>query len=57
MVQVVQEGPSLAALSGSMLGQSLGQGLGNFTGDYLANKALQEAVNDPSLKDAPLSQR
>jgi hypothetical protein len=56
-MQIVQEGPSLAALSGSMLGQSLGRGLGNFTGDYFANKALQDLVNDPKLKDAPLSER
>lgn len=39
------------------LGASLGQGLNEFTGNYFANKALQGVLNDPALKDAPMSQK
>jgi hypothetical protein len=57
MVQVIQKGPSLAALTGQYLGQSLGQGLGNFMGNYQANKALEGVLNNPELKNAPQSER
>ena len=57
MVQIIERGPSLSALSGQMLGQSLGQGLGQFTGDYLATKALEDIASKPELKNAPLSER
>lgn len=40
-----------------VLGEALGMGLGEFTGQYLANKSLDEVLNDPSLKDAPISER
>ena len=40
-----------------VLGEALGMGLGEFTGQYLANKSLDEVLNDPSLKDAPMSER
>jgi len=39
------------------LGASLGQGLAEFTGNYFANKSLQNVLNDPALKDAPISQK
>lgn len=39
------------------LGQTLGEGLGSFTGSYFANKAIEKVMNDPALKDAPLSER
>lgn len=39
------------------LGPALGQGLGEFAGSYFANKALDSVINDPSLKEAPVSER
>jgi hypothetical protein len=57
MVQVIQKGPSLGALTGQMLGQSLGQGLGNFMGNYQANKALEGVINNPELQNASPSER
>lgn len=57
MVQIIQRGPSLGALSGQILGKSLGEGLGNFTGDYYANKSLQSVLANPELKNAPQSER
>ena len=57
MVQVIQKGPSLAALTGQYLGQSLGQGLGNFMGNYQANKALEGVINNPELQKASPSER
>jgi len=40
---------------GEKLGLSLGQGLGNGINSYFANKAIDDVVNDPSLKDVPQS--
>jgi DNA-binding transcriptional regulator YhcF (GntR family) len=57
MVQMFQEGPSRTSQIANVLGPALGQGLGEFTGSYFANKALEEVVNNPTLKNAPLSER
>lgn len=60
MVQVINLGPSRGQLQAEILGQGaqqLGQGLGEFMGNYFAGKALDDLSNDPSLKDAPLSER
>ena len=40
-----------------VLGQALGQGLGEFTGQYMAEKALQEAKDNPEYKNGTLSER
>lgn len=39
------------------LGPALGQGLGNFMGNYMAQKSLQKVMQDPSLKNAPMSEK
>lgn len=57
MVQMFNTGPSKGALQSAILGQALGQGLGNFTGTYFANKALQNVMDNPELKDAPPSEK
>jgi hypothetical protein len=40
-----------------MLAQALGQGIGHGVNMHQANKALDEFLNDPDLKDAPQSER
>jgi hypothetical protein len=57
MVQIVRGGPSRSSMIADILGPSLGQGLGEFTGDYFASKALDKVKNDPSLAEAPQSER
>jgi hypothetical protein len=39
------------------LAQALGEGLGEGINSHYANKALDEVINDPTLKDAPISTR
>jgi len=56
MVQVIQTGNPQGKLA-ETLGMSLGQGLGQGLNTFYANKAIDEVLNDPNLKDAPLSQK
>lgn len=57
MVQIIQMPLSPKALSQSTLAKALGEGLGNFTGSYFADKSLNKVLNDPSLQNAPLSEK
>ncbi len=41
----------------SQLGEALGMGLGEFTGSYFANKALEDVIKDPNLKNADQQER
>lgn len=56
MVQVINTGNPQGKLA-ETLGMSLGQGLGQGLNTFYANKAIDEVLNDPNLKDAPLSQK
>ncbi len=47
--------PRDAALG--QLSEALGQGLGKGLNTYYANKAIDEVLDNPELKDAPLSER
>ena len=42
---------------GEMLGMSLGKGLGKGISTFYANKALDDVLNDESMKDKPISAR
>lgn len=57
MVQFVTGYPSRSSVIGKILGESLGEGLGNYVGTHFANKDLERVLADPSLKNAPLSER
>lgn len=57
MVQFVQGMPSRSALQSKILGESIGEGLGNAVNDYFASEALQKVLDDPSLRDKPLSEK
>lgn len=57
MVQEFRPMKTHAGYLSETLGPSLGQGLSDFMGNYFANKAVEGVINDPSLKDAPLSER
>lgn len=57
MVQVIQMPLSQNEIGKQVLAQALGEGLGNFTGNYFASKSLNEVLQDPKLKNAPLSER
>ena len=39
------------------LASSLGKGLADFATNYYSNKAIEKVMNDPALKNAPLSER
>jgi hypothetical protein len=56
MVQVIKTGNPQGKLA-ETLGMSLGQGLGQGLNTFYANKAIDEVLQDPELKDAPLSQK
>ena len=57
MPQIQIVGPSRQDLMMEEVGKSLGQGLSQFTNNYMANRSLQKVLSDPSLKDAPLSEK
>lgn len=57
MVQFVTGYPSRSSMIGKILGESIGEGLGEAIGMHYANKSLEGVLNDPSLKNAPLSER
>lgn len=57
MVQFINLPQSARGKLSDSLGQSIGGGLANFTGNYFANKKLEEVLNDPSMKNAELSER
>jgi hypothetical protein len=57
MVQFFHSPTPRNILLKEQIGQSLGQGLSDFMGTYFANKSLQNVLNNPSLKDAPLSEK
>jgi hypothetical protein len=54
MVQIFETGNPQGKIA-EMLGMSLGQGLGNGLNTYYANKALNDVLEDNSMKDAPIS--
>lgn len=57
MVQFVNLPVSRKELLKEQLGMSLGKGLADFANNYFANKSMEEVINDPSLKEAPVSER
>ena len=56
-VQFVRGAPSKGAQIANILGESLGEGIGSAMGDFFANRALEGVLDDPELKDKPLSER
>lgn len=57
MVQFFQAPTPRKTLLNEQIGQSLGKGLSDFMGNYFANKSLEKVLNDPNLKNAPLSEK
>lgn len=52
MVRYLERGPDRRDLLNEQIGQSLGSGLANFSNTYFANKALNEVLDDETLKNA-----
>ena len=57
MVQFIQTQSHPTMRLAETLGQSLGKGLGEFALDYYSNRAIDNVMNDPSLKKADQSER
>lgn len=57
MVQEFSPLKSHSSYLSDALAPQLGAGLGNFLGSYFAKQALDKLRNDPSMKDAPVSER
>lgn len=57
MVQIYSMGQSARGRLAEQLGNAIGGGLANFGGNYLANKELQNVLNDPSMDDKSPSER
>ena len=57
MVQFFKSSADPRNLAKNQLGEALGQGLGKGIATYQANQALQNVLNDESLKSAPISAR
>lgn len=55
MVQFFRGSPNPRDAAWGQLATALGQGLGKGITTYQANKTLQDLLNDPSFKDAPIS--
>lgn len=57
MVQFFGETKPLSTRLADLLGPSLGQGLGQMYASYQANKALEDALMDPKLQNAPIDEK
>ena len=57
MVQIHTSSPSRGSQLTEMLGMELGKSLGNGVASYFANKAIDEAMEDPSMEGKPMSAR
>jgi len=57
MVQELSPLRSKQSYINEILTPALGKGLGEFTSNYMAQKSLQEVLQDPSLKEAPISEK
>lgn len=54
MVQVFQGLPDLRTQG---LGKALGEGLSSAIGQYYTNKGIEDVINNPELKDKPLTEK
>lgn len=56
-LQILTGLPDVQAEMNNQIAGTLGQGIGNFITHRNANKALEQVLSDPNLKDAPVSQK